>query len=663
MSNSASRLLGPLSDVELAQLAREPVLESPQALDKCTKSSFSGLSLIKNAFRDTWRDIKPESRFCISLSRRLWWRFAIGIWILVLTVFLIILSFWMDPETTKLCRGDGDFSINITSEIDGVPYGSVWWRFSKFFEVTLAWGSLDFTTAKLIDVTWDLVVGRGGQATMSFIAWKVCTEYLEVSLATNPATYTTVWLLRFHQETSVLSSMRLLFQFFRRGLASKTAMWIIITTLSFILAFPTIASSMTGYTAFNNPYIVSSDDRLFPYEDVKPLAYIIHDGSRVDGFSDNYMVPWRSDKHDNRDSYWASCTYSEEAGCKLQANISAYITEYGLYAMENDTTMSSINETEFYGERLNGPPLNISAYYLPTDFYWGSPTNKSYEESGYNVRGNILFIVDSNLYNATDLMENAVCQPKRDKGSAQRYQWGFSFLQLYFVLIVLLLWSLAMGILWQNAHDMLELNHRDLASCDWRGLLDLTDTIRMQLDQAGIDIDNLSDKQLDNEIQTVLHGGSVSSQHMPIDSFSIWRWLWKKKWWIIFSISVIISMATEHLLRPYPVGGGEYGVATESLTYSILLFVPLYASMCISVAFAVGSTLMQKFVVFLLAGGLCVPMFFYDATSRDLHLPGALFGTFLAFVIGTTKGSRLVLFIVPFAANYLTLLIMIITFQ
>ncbi|KAI6759793.1 hypothetical protein HG531_013699 [Fusarium graminearum] len=89
MSNSASRLLGPLSDVELAQLAREPVLESPQALDKY-----------------------------------------------------------------------------------GVPYGSVWWRFSKFFEVTLAWGSLDFTTAKLIDVTWDLVVGRGGQATMSFIAWK-----------------------------------------------------------------------------------------------------------------------------------------------------------------------------------------------------------------------------------------------------------------------------------------------------------------------------------------------------------------------------------------------------------------------------------------------------------------------------------------------------------
>ncbi|PCD18560.1 hypothetical protein FGRA07_06313 [Fusarium graminearum] len=294
MSNSASRLLGPLSDVELAQLAREPVLESPQALDKY-----------------------------------------------------------------------------------GVPYGSVWWRFSKFFEVTLAWGSLDFTTAKLIDVTWDLVVGRGGQATMSFIAWKVCTEYLEVSLATNPATYTTVWLLRFHQETSVLSSMRLLFQFFRRGLASKTAMWIIITTLSFILAFPTIASSMTGYTAFNNPYIVSSDDRLFPYEDVKPLAYIIHDGSRVDGFSDNYMVPWRSDKHDNRDSYWASCTYSEEAGCKLQANISAYITEYGLYAMENDTTMSSINETEVLPNVTNGD-FRFCSYtlFLLYFFYglwpWGS---------------------------------------------------------------------------------------------------------------------------------------------------------------------------------------------------------------------------------------------------------------------------------------------------
>lgn len=129
---------------------------------------------------------------------------------------------------------------------------------------------------------------------MSLIAWRVFTEYLEVSIATRPATYTTVWLLRFHQDTSVMSSLRLFMQFFRRGLASKTATWMMATTLSFILAFPTIAGSMTGYTTFNNAYIGSSDERLFPYQDVKPVAYVIHDGSRVPGFTDDYIVPWRS---------------------------------------------------------------------------------------------------------------------------------------------------------------------------------------------------------------------------------------------------------------------------------------------------------------------------------------------------------------------------------
>ncbi|KAM0490963.1 hypothetical protein ACHAP8_011029 [Fusarium lateritium] len=149
-----------------------------------------------------------------------------------------------------------------------IGYDNNWWESSRFFEVTLGWGKLDFTAAKLIDVTWDLVVGRGGQAIMSLIAWRVFTEYLEVSLATKPATYTTIWLLRFYQDTSVLSSMRLFFQFFRRGLASKLAMWIMVMTLSFILAFPTIAGSMTGYAAFNDPFVTSSDDRLFRFENI-----------------------------------------------------------------------------------------------------------------------------------------------------------------------------------------------------------------------------------------------------------------------------------------------------------------------------------------------------------------------------------------------------------
>jgi hypothetical protein len=129
---------------------------------------------------------------------------------------------------------------------------------------------------------------------MSLIAWRVFTEYLEVSIATEPATFTTIWLVRFYQDASFLSTIRLFTQFFHRGLASKAATWIMVTTLSFILAFPTIASSMTGYTPLNEAYMTSSDEKLFPFNAVRLVAYVIHDGSRASEFTDNYTVPWRS---------------------------------------------------------------------------------------------------------------------------------------------------------------------------------------------------------------------------------------------------------------------------------------------------------------------------------------------------------------------------------
>ncbi|GKU22905.1 unnamed protein product [Fusarium langsethiae] len=353
--------------------------------------------------------------------------------------------------------------------------------FQGFFEVTLGWGKLGFTAAKLIDVTWDLVIGRGGQAIMSLCAWRVFSEYLETSLATKPATYTTVWLLRFHRDSSVLSSLRLFFQFFRRGLASKLAMWIMFMTLLFMLAFPTIAGSMTGYTALNDLYITPSDDQLFPFESVKAVAV-------------STILP---------QSFHTRVTDERFHVTDVQ--------QYGFNALGGETAGYRDNSTEFCGEIIHGPPLNISAYYLPGPFYWKSPSSKNgtIKTNPYDDVSKIMFVIDDDMYNSTELIQNGVCQPIKDKGSVQRYQWGFSFLQLYFVTILLLLWSLAMMILWKSSHDMLKLNHWETTSQDWKGLLEFTDTIRMQVEQAGINIDSLSDKQLDDKIQSVLQGGSV----------------------------------------------------------------------------------------------------------------------------------------------------------
>lgn len=135
---------------------------------------------------------------------------------------------------------------------------------------------------------------------MSLVIWYVFTKYLEVTIASEPVTFTTLWLLRFHQDTSLLSTICLFVQFYRRGLASRFAMFVMITALSFTLAFSTIAGSMTGYATSNQPYIKGQNEKMVPLKDVRPIAYIIHDGKRI-GYSDNYLVPWRNSKQETMD--------------------------------------------------------------------------------------------------------------------------------------------------------------------------------------------------------------------------------------------------------------------------------------------------------------------------------------------------------------------------
>jgi hypothetical protein len=129
---------------------------------------------------------------------------------------------------------------------------------------------------------------------MALVSWRVFSEYLRVSLAAKPASYTTVWIIRIQKDNSALSTLCLASKFFKRELASKSAMCFIIWTALFILAFPTFASSMTGYTPYNKAYVNGTDGRLVQFSDISPIAYIIHDGDRLDGYDRDFPVPWRS---------------------------------------------------------------------------------------------------------------------------------------------------------------------------------------------------------------------------------------------------------------------------------------------------------------------------------------------------------------------------------
>lgn len=57
------------------------------------------------------------------------------------------------------------------------------------FLIEIAFGTLPFSLAKFIDVKWDVIVGRGGQALFKWINHRVCTDCLMWIMETNPVFY------------------------------------------------------------------------------------------------------------------------------------------------------------------------------------------------------------------------------------------------------------------------------------------------------------------------------------------------------------------------------------------------------------------------------------------------------------------------------------------
>lgn len=61
----------------------------------------------------------------------------------------------------------------------------VHWGLRQFLSPTIHWGHLSFTTAKAIDIVWDLLVGRVGQFLIAFYTYPVLKRTVLHRLETN----------------------------------------------------------------------------------------------------------------------------------------------------------------------------------------------------------------------------------------------------------------------------------------------------------------------------------------------------------------------------------------------------------------------------------------------------------------------------------------------
>lgn len=167
------------------------------------------------------------------------------------------------------------------------------WRImdsSYFFTPNLSFGAMTFTQVKVIDIAWDLCVGRGGQLLLAWVNYRVLNEWLLYHMEMHLTSYKMYTAVAF--ETTTLSTLGVLGKEFlafgqkswKRFFRWLAVLCMLLATL-YVLAFPTLMAAMTGYITTYKPYVEDYEHNLIEWEKVSPIQYIIEDSHRVGNYS------------------------------------------------------------------------------------------------------------------------------------------------------------------------------------------------------------------------------------------------------------------------------------------------------------------------------------------------------------------------------------------
>ncbi|KAI0852834.1 hypothetical protein F5Y00DRAFT_272463 [Daldinia vernicosa] len=455
-----------LSNLSLDSLILETPPEKKQSIFRRIFTIIS--TQWTRTYRETWSDLRS-----VRWARGgLWTLFTL--WTMAVLGFFVFITLYNSIDFYiyggSACRTDGSFVID-TSDY------SIWTS-SSFFDISLGFGNLTFAEAKVIDISWDIVIGRGGQALMAFMSWRVFADYVTTSMEFAPVTFTVFSIIFLQDEPSFFSTISIIRAFISgRGLKSKVAMVFMVLTMVFIIAWPTVAGAMTGYTTIGKAFVPDIDNNYISYSSFKPLAYIVHDGGRVN-LTSNYIsfVPEQSHKESifYYGSYFDTCYFKDdyiESDCWLQSNVSTYVASYGFYGLKN-TPSRWMNTT------IPSPTLNISAFYIPDfsrfyGFNWSGDPGTGHTHEFAN-RSNMAFFYSNNTYSLDYVTTNGRCQPIQD-----RFKWGFSCIQLFLVLAFLSIETIGIYLLRLKAQFQLPLQGEVETYRGWRAVL--TNSSRLQL--------------------------------------------------------------------------------------------------------------------------------------------------------------------------------------
>lgn len=179
------------------------------------------------------------------------------------------------PHSPNLCDPNGKVRAD----------WSTIWNTKYTLAVSLGYGRLSYSVAKVVDIIWDLVVGRGCQALAAIIVYYVFRNALCTPMRHAPARLDTALTMQY--DTTSLLALWYYWKNISHGPSQKrkavgqlfVAVTLAATTI-YVLSLPTWLSAMTAYQPIMHQYF-SFQDILVPLDQLRTCDYVVYDGDRV----------------------------------------------------------------------------------------------------------------------------------------------------------------------------------------------------------------------------------------------------------------------------------------------------------------------------------------------------------------------------------------------
>jgi hypothetical protein len=268
--------------------------------DTSSVRSRSSIAKLQDFLSGGYSFAGETAKSSIKSAQRLGWRSTLGLAakhvlllaIVIATVVLLIvvgrIPSWQSTSHSYVsqfnnCNANGTFTPSRS------PTFSLW-DVSGLFQITLTWGHMTFSQAKALDVLWDIVVGRGGQFILLYVAFKVFTMTLSRTMETEPVSYGTFESMAFTSPTFVSPFILIRDFVTNRGLRARVAVaWTIIASF-YVLAFPTLNDTMSGYSTNVQAFLKDNSGILVPWSNYTEVQFVIGDGERIGLQSPTYIT-------------------------------------------------------------------------------------------------------------------------------------------------------------------------------------------------------------------------------------------------------------------------------------------------------------------------------------------------------------------------------------